>query len=746
MEAPLPAGGFTAALRAPRGRRSSKDFESSVLPELANGGQKSGRSRRASKDNLFSGVLGEAGADRPAQPIRRAKGRRRRASKWQLGDATFDTPEMKQKRAALRDDPAVAAVLDEWWDTTDVDGNGVIDRYEYTTLGIVLYRVIIGDGDEKAAKESAEKDWEEDRKGKEVMDGDHFKLAIFELADLWTDTLEPAEYVRFLKDLLEKMKAKGLGGDLLAAPAPGPAPDRFRRKSRDSIDDVSPLEGGPTTSVSARGPAPKAREDTAPASARSIMMTRYVNAHIEARHSPQKQEPPKSTPYDMVLNAQGSLDDVVERVERVRRVERAEKISPPQPAKAIVPQVPIESGGLVPSPSDGHRPCWLPHKATGDQKSKATATIVTHEDDPLEPGSLSSRAAGGRRGNPDLMGLREGVTLPAASWDLQDDFSVQAVRPARVYSIAAANGIPEPKGHQGLSQEDLEGLGADRPLAMAPVAAPASTSDLPPASMSPGMSSTVWGCPSLHMSDNWRQEQVVGTLSYSTQAQLSISDHQATQRQESRERPRERSRERPAEQTESKSTRSPSADAMCRAELAGRSASQQSDTMASSAAGHGRRSRRAVSLDALGPVPGAAVLPGAGAMGVAGATSANRGRRTSREIAPIGFAAAQMRFVAPPEAAKQHSTLNTSVTQGDSGQQISHVFYGDMPISIKEPSGIRRSRPASPTKTQSDRRQQKDLDLDFFTAPPEGDFFMPMPVPVAPLPTRWSAWGRSDRP
>ena len=90
----------------------------------------------------------------------------------------------------------------------------------------------------------------------------------------------------------------------------------------------------------------------------------------------------------MVLNAQGSLDDVVERAERV---ERAEKISPPQPAKAIVPQVPIESGGLVPSPSDGHRPCWLPHKATGDQKSKATATIVTHEDDPLEPGSLSSR-------------------------------------------------------------------------------------------------------------------------------------------------------------------------------------------------------------------------------------------------------------------------------------------------------------------------------------------------------------------
>ena len=231
------------------------------------------------------------------------------------------------------------------------------------------------------------------------------------------------------------------------------------------------------------------------------MMTRYVNAHIEARHSPQKQEPPKLTPYDMVLNAQGSLDDVVERVERVRRVERAEKISPPQPAKAIVPQVPIESGGLVPSPSDGHRPCWLPHKATGDQKSKATATIVTHEDDPLEPGSLSSRAAGGRRGNPDLMGLREGVTLPAASWDLQDDFSVQAVRPARVYSIAAANGIPEPKGHQGLSQEDLEGLGADRPLAMAPVAAPASTSDLPPDSMSPGMPSTVWGCPSLHMSD-----------------------------------------------------------------------------------------------------------------------------------------------------------------------------------------------------------------------------------------------------
>ena len=79
------------------------------------------------------GIGSETAQHRGARPTRRGKaGLRRRSSKdvWQSGDAVFDLPEMRQKRAALREHPDVVAALDAWWDTTDADGNGVIDAEE----------------------------------------------------------------------------------------------------------------------------------------------------------------------------------------------------------------------------------------------------------------------------------------------------------------------------------------------------------------------------------------------------------------------------------------------------------------------------------------------------------------------------------------------------------------------------------------------------------------------------------------
>ena len=109
---------------------------------------------------------------------------------------------MKAKRMGLRTNPRIGLVLDEWWTVTDADHNGCIDRDEYIVLGKALYRVIIDDGDEAAARKSAEADWEGDSEGHEVMDAELFKKAIFQLADLWTNSLEPDEYVNFLSDLL----------------------------------------------------------------------------------------------------------------------------------------------------------------------------------------------------------------------------------------------------------------------------------------------------------------------------------------------------------------------------------------------------------------------------------------------------------------------------------------------------------------------------------------------------------------
>ena len=57
----------------------------------------------------------------------------------------------------------------------------------------------------------AEDDWLEDSRGEQFIDQSMYKNAIFQLCDLWTDTLDPDEYVHFLETLLVQMKRAGLG-------------------------------------------------------------------------------------------------------------------------------------------------------------------------------------------------------------------------------------------------------------------------------------------------------------------------------------------------------------------------------------------------------------------------------------------------------------------------------------------------------------------------------------------------------
>ena len=217
---------------AERVRRGSKDS----IPTLTQAGtaavaaapndpaaKPNGRARRKSRDTLSiwdAMSNGQSAAEgRELARQRRRPTRSRNSCSWQGGDANFDTPEMKAKRAALRHNVAVSAALDEWWEATDADGNGFIDREEYIELGKALYRVIIADGNETAAQKSAEDDWEEDSKGEKLMTAAHYRDAIFQLCDLWTDSLEPTEYVAFLVNLLAQMKVAGLGTALLAGTA-----------------------------------------------------------------------------------------------------------------------------------------------------------------------------------------------------------------------------------------------------------------------------------------------------------------------------------------------------------------------------------------------------------------------------------------------------------------------------------------------------------------------------------------------
>ena len=62
------------------------------------------------------------------------------------------------------------------------------------------------------------------------------------LVDLWTNTLDPAEYVSWLDSTLAKMRMAGLGavpltdlGKFTAATAPRPGGRRPRARSRDAM-------------------------------------------------------------------------------------------------------------------------------------------------------------------------------------------------------------------------------------------------------------------------------------------------------------------------------------------------------------------------------------------------------------------------------------------------------------------------------------------------------------------------------
>ena len=136
------------------------------------------------------------------------------------GQGGFETAEMLAARRALKHNPQVLAALREWWVATDTDKSGAIDKEEYIELLKAIYRVKVSENDEADCQKSAEADANDDFEGideirhpdgkvSRAMTEDRFREAIFELADLYTDSVDAKEYETFLLDLLGQLKSKG---------------------------------------------------------------------------------------------------------------------------------------------------------------------------------------------------------------------------------------------------------------------------------------------------------------------------------------------------------------------------------------------------------------------------------------------------------------------------------------------------------------------------------------------------------
>ena len=85
-------------------------------------------------------------------------------------------------------------MLRAWWAVADVSGNGGIDHDEYITLSCKICKAFsVDEYDLAEAVEAAERDWISDSDNGAPLNRTQFEAALFELADVYTDSLEEDE-------------------------------------------------------------------------------------------------------------------------------------------------------------------------------------------------------------------------------------------------------------------------------------------------------------------------------------------------------------------------------------------------------------------------------------------------------------------------------------------------------------------------------------------------------------------------
>ena len=102
-------------------------------------------------------------------------------------------------RLELAEQPAVVAALDSIWEAANTDARDrIIDRSEYLMMHRKITLALDPTIKPRDFKQAVKEEWKEDSEGKKGLDRERFDWCWFELADMWTDTMEAEEYARFL--------------------------------------------------------------------------------------------------------------------------------------------------------------------------------------------------------------------------------------------------------------------------------------------------------------------------------------------------------------------------------------------------------------------------------------------------------------------------------------------------------------------------------------------------------------------
>lgn len=114
------------------------------------------------------------------------------------GNLDHYTEDNLAKRISLQQHPNMIALTQRLWSCALQDGETKLTFADYETYMLCLHRLVLPDFDIAASKELIMVDWKRDCGEKDYLDYSFFHLSMFELVDLWTDTVDPEDYISLL--------------------------------------------------------------------------------------------------------------------------------------------------------------------------------------------------------------------------------------------------------------------------------------------------------------------------------------------------------------------------------------------------------------------------------------------------------------------------------------------------------------------------------------------------------------------
>ena len=124
------------------------------------------------------------------------------------------------------------------WRVLVKDENGRIGKEEYLKAHTKIGLALVPDVTYEEAAASGEQDWVEDAHGASSMEKSDFDTSLFQLADMWCDSISADKYARFLRRLFRlitvKFATNRTGRVTVHPPPPPPATQKSWERFRDA--------------------------------------------------------------------------------------------------------------------------------------------------------------------------------------------------------------------------------------------------------------------------------------------------------------------------------------------------------------------------------------------------------------------------------------------------------------------------------------------------------------------------------